>query len=278
MYRITKVLNHNTVLGVSMEDNREYMLMGKGIGFKKKISERLEVGPEVRIYSLNTASRQGNARQLVRSIAPEFLEIADEILDYAEKSLGNLDRNVILPMAGHIEYAVKRVRDLEEIRNPLTEDIRALFYSEYKVAGLAKKILMERMGLSISEDEIGYIALHIHSALEEEDVSQSMQMAWAVRECVSFVEEESCHKIDVTSLSYNRLMNHVRYMVARIVRKEHIPVDMNEYMSEKYPEAFEMACRICRHIASTLKYAIDDVEIGYLAMHIERVIKEEQKG
>ena len=40
MYRITKVLNHNTILAVRVEDNQECMIMGKGVGFGKKISER----------------------------------------------------------------------------------------------------------------------------------------------------------------------------------------------------------------------------------------------
>ena len=38
MYRITKVLNHNTILAVRVEDNQECMIMGKGVGFGKKIT------------------------------------------------------------------------------------------------------------------------------------------------------------------------------------------------------------------------------------------------
>ena len=40
MYRISKVLNHNTVIGIHADDNQEYLMMGKGIGFGKKVSER----------------------------------------------------------------------------------------------------------------------------------------------------------------------------------------------------------------------------------------------
>ena len=42
-----------------------------------------------------------------------------------------------------------------------------------------------------------------------------MQGARAIRECVTLVEQQTGMKIDVMSLAYNRLMNHVRYMVAR---------------------------------------------------------------
>ena len=52
MYRIIKTLNHNAILALNMEDNQEYILLGKGIGFGKKVSERVEALEDVRIYSL----------------------------------------------------------------------------------------------------------------------------------------------------------------------------------------------------------------------------------
>ena len=42
MFRVKKVLNHNTLIGIDMKDSQEYLLIGKGIGFGRKVSERLE--------------------------------------------------------------------------------------------------------------------------------------------------------------------------------------------------------------------------------------------
>ena len=52
MFRIKKVLNHNTVIAIGMEDSREYLLIGKGIGFGKRISERMEAPEGCTVYSL----------------------------------------------------------------------------------------------------------------------------------------------------------------------------------------------------------------------------------
>ena len=60
MYRINKVLNHNAVVAVDEEGTNEYLLIGRGIGFGKKISERVVTGPEVNIYSLKPASERGD--------------------------------------------------------------------------------------------------------------------------------------------------------------------------------------------------------------------------
>ena len=56
-------------------------------------------------------------------------------------------------------------------------------------------------------------------------------------------------KIDVLSLSYNRLMNHVRYMIVRAIKGEKLKMSLNDYMSVKYPSEFNMAKTICDEIA-----------------------------
>ena len=244
MYRITKVLNHNTILAVRVEDNQECMIMGKGVGFGKKISERIEVREEDTVYFLKEPTERGNARDIIKSVSPDCLEIANEVLNEAEKIFGKIDRSILFPMADHIAYAVKRIRNHEQISNPLTEDIRALFHMEYKAAQCVAPILKKQFQVEVDEDEIGYIALHVHSAIEDEKVSQAMQIALVVRECVSLVEEEMGRKINVMSLSYNRLMNHVRYMAARVLKKESLKLSMNDYMKVKFPESYKIAEKV----------------------------------
>lgn len=275
MYRIKKVLNHNAVIVIHPENNKEYMIMGKGIGFGKKVSERISERPGDTVYSLQESTDRGDARELAKTVSPECLEIADAILNEAETVFRKIDRSILFPMADHIEFAVKRVKNHEQISNPLTEDIRVLFHMEFKVAQSIVPILQQRMGIQIEDDEVGYIALHIHSAIEDEKVSQAMQMAQAVRECISLVENEIGKPIDVMSLSYNRLMNHIRYMVARVISGEKLKVNMNDYMGIKFPQAFQMAKTICDQIGNNLRCELNEVEIGYLAMHIERVTSSE---
>ena len=53
MFRIKKVLNHNSVIAIGEGDNREYLVIGKGIAFGKKITERIEAGAEDAVYSLH---------------------------------------------------------------------------------------------------------------------------------------------------------------------------------------------------------------------------------
>lgn len=275
MFRISKVLNHNAVLAVSAEDNTEYLIMGKGLGFGKKVSERIETTENDRIYTLAQQTGRGAAKELAKTISPEYLEITNELLDSAEEVFGKLDRNILFPLADHIEFAVKRIYQHEEISNPLTGDIRVLFHMEYKAAEKLSEILKNRMDITIHEDEIGYVALHIHSAACDSNVSEAMQTAAAVRKCITFLEESMGRSISVMSLSYNRMMNHIRYMVFRTLKGEHLKLNMNDYMAIRYPESYEIARQVCEQLGKELHHELEEVEIGYLAMHIERICESE---
>lgn len=275
MYRVSKVLNNNGVIAIDMDENKEYVILGKGVGFGKKVSQRFDKPEGCTTYRLEQETERGSAKELVKGIEPEYLEIADAILTESQKVFGDsIDRGILFPLADHISFAVARIRRNEQISNPLTEDIKVLFYSEFKVAETLKTILRERLQIEIDDHEVGYVALHIHSAIGDEKVSVAMQTARAVRECIDMLEKATGKPIDVLSLSYNRLMNHMKYMVARASTGEKLNLDMNEYMLDQYPQAYKVATDICKNLEGCIGHNLDETETRYLAMHIQRVYKD----
>jgi len=97
-------------------------------------------------------------------------------------------------------------------------------------------------------------------------------------ERIEMIEKETGKKIDVISLSYNRLMNHIKYMVARAMTGEDLRINMNEYIESKFPEAYMTAKKVCDMLGKSIGKELDEMEIGYLAMHIERIYREEIKA
>lgn len=276
-YRITKILNHNSFMGIESKNDQECLIMGKGVAFGKKVGQTVSVTADSRVYSLKELTDRGEAREIIKSVSPLCLELANEVLDQAEEEFGKVDRSILFTMADHLDFAVRRIQNGEQISNPLTDDIRIMFYKEYKVAGCIRDLLKEKLGIRIDEHEIGYIALHVHAAIVDENVSQAMEIARTVRECICMVEEETGKSIDVMSLSYNRLMNHVRYMVARAIHGEKLKMSLNDYMSVKFPGPYMTDEKICRKMEKSLKLPIPDIEIGYLAMHLERMMDREEE-
>lgn len=274
MYRVEKVLNHNVILAIKEEDKQEYLIMGKGIGFGRKTAERIEIEPEVKVYSLVDVKNAKDTTSSVKEIGPVYLEAASMLLDEAEKQIGKVDRSVLIPLADHIDFAVRRIKEQGEISNPLSCDIQVLFHMEYKVAEKILPFLKENSDVVMSESELGYIALHIHSAIAEQNVASSMQVARCVRECVGLIEQEIKQKIPVTTLSYNRLMNHVRYMVLRAEQGEEIKLNMNDYMELRFKKSYAIATYVCDEMGKILHKKLHEHELGYLAVHIQRCIEE----
>ena len=274
MYRVEKVLNHNVVLAIYEEDKQEYLIMQKGIGFGKKTAERFEIDEEVQIYSLKNIKNKKETTSSVKEIEPIYLEVANMLLDETEKRIGKVERSVLIPLADHIDFAVRRLKEQGEISNPLASDIKALFHMEYKIAESIVPFLEEHAKVVMTESEIGYIALHIHSAIAEQNVVSSMQVARCVRECIDLIEKEIQQTIPVMTLSYNRLMNHVRYMILRVEQNEEIKISMNDYMELRFKKSYGIATYVCDEMSKILRVKLHENEIGYLAMHIQRCMEE----
>ena len=259
------------MLAVKDKSAREYLIVGKGVGFGKKITQSVEPTEEDSLYELTQTRDRGPAKDIVKSIEPEYLEIANTLLDDAEHEFGHIDRSILFPMADHIAFAVKRMENAEQISNPLNDDIRVMFYKEYKIAENIRHILKDKKQIDIIDDEIGYITLHIHTSLNNSKVSDAMEMAAAVRKCATFIEEKIGKHIDVTTMAYNRLMNHIRHMVSRAATGEKLKVDLNQFIEKNYPESFALAGEICNELGKDLNHEFLDNETGYLAIHIEQI-------
>lgn len=270
MYRLSKVLNNNGVLAFDTETAREVIILGNGIGFGKHAGERVESFPGARLYALVNQKREASALKIVNGIDPVFLEVTGRIIEAAELRFGEINRDILLPLADHIALAVKRAMEGKELPNPFTPDIRALFPEEYQAALEGQKIIREQTGYVISEDEVGYITLHIHSALSDEDVAQAMDTARLVKESLEMIEVGLGMEFPASSLGCNRIMTHIRYMIARVRKGERVNLDMEDYVKEKFPEAYRLAEKVCVKLEKDLGRKVAAEEAGFLGLHIQR--------
>ena len=271
MYKILRVLNNSGVLVMDLDTKQEITFIGKGIGFGKRVSENVESFEDSKAYFFEKENPRGNSIQMIKSLDGVYIEIAGNIIEEAEKVFENVDNNILLPLADHIAFAIKRMKDNMEIRNPFANELELLFEKEYGVALKGKDIIKSKLGIDISNDEVGYITLHVHSAVTSDDISDGIDTALIVKESMKMIEKYVPYKLEIESLSYVRLMTHIKYMIARLKIGEKPNIDMSQYIIENFPNSYNIACKVCDFISKKLDKSITDIEKSYLAIHIERI-------
>ncbi len=271
MVVIKKVLNNNAVLAFDLEEKREVIFLGKGVGFNKKIAMTDETPGGIKKYYLDKDTEKGLSADLIKNVAPLYLEIADEIIKAGEAKFAKLDPHILLPLADHIAFAIDRIETGIFFENPFTNDIRFLYEHEFEVALIGQAVIAEKTGFTISDDEVGYIALYLHSAISNTRVSQSMNVAIIIGEAIKQIEQDCSMSIETGSFAYARLMYHFRFMISRVMTNEKLNSDMIDYTKTHLPYAFLVATSVCQKLASELGKPFSEREVSYLALHIERI-------
>lgn len=271
MYQVVKVLNNNGILAKCLDSSAEHIFLGKGIGFHKKTGETFESIPDAKVYVIKEGFKTEDRLSVLNNIDPIYLDIANEIILAAEEKFGPLDNNILLPLADHIAFSIERQKNGLEILNPLNLDIQILFSEEYQVASKAVEIIKRYTGITIKEDEIGYITMHIHSALTREHLRKSMSIVLMVERFINNIEKKYHIQIDKESLSYSRLLTHIKYMIVRVLKKEELQVDITPYVKSEFSESYAISQELCHDLGKDLSCTFGETEVSYLAIHIERV-------
>ena len=271
MFKILKVLNNNGILVMDLDRKQEFIFLGKGVGFGKKINQNIKKIENAKAYLFTEEQSRQDSIHTIKSISPVFIEIAGGIIEEAEKTFGEVDSNILLPLADHMAFAIKRMKEGIELKNPFSKDIKVLFEEEYHVAEKGRELLKEKIGIEINDDEVGYITLHVHTALTREHVVQSMDIARMIQEGVQTIEQALGERLDADTISYTRLLTHMKFMILRVINEEKLRLDMTDYVLENFSDSFDLAKRICQEFEKNIQKPFPNIEISYFAIHIERV-------
>ncbi|EHI97791.1 transcriptional antiterminator, BglG [Clostridium sp. DL-VIII] len=262
---------NNNIVSVKMNE-KERVLFGKGIGFGKKLGDVIEKGTEVeKIFVIEDDDNLRNFKQVIENVDEEFLILCEKMISYIEAELKeNLDERIHIALVDHLNFALKRLSNNEEIENPFIVEIKALYPKEYKLGEKVSEILQNETKVSIPMGEIGFIALHIHSARNSGKVSNTIKNTYLINSIIGFIEEKLGIQIDKTSLDYARFLTHLKFAIKRIAADISIKNDFIKEIKSKYKLSYKIAKGVSNILIDRLEKDIAEDEIAYLAMHIER--------
>ncbi|WP_086313011.1 BigG family transcription antiterminator [Enterococcus sp. 7F3_DIV0205] len=272
--KIKKVLNQNAVLVV--DDGQEKVAVGKGVGFNKKKNDLLFPQQVERMFVMEPEGLK-KLQVLLSQIDERYFFVTEEIIAHAETVLGEkLNEHINIGLSDHIAFAAENIQNNIIVRNKLLNEIEILYTEEFSIAQWAVDYLTQTLGIPFSYDEAGYIAIHIHSARSgRTDNSKSIREVTIVSEIIHLIEQELGINIhdEKMSLSYSRLVNHLRLFIHRFQQSQYAVLDdeILDVVRKKYAESYEISKKVQVLLMRNFHYQVPNEELGYLAIHIERL-------
>ena len=272
-FRIEKVLNNN-VLIASHPTYDEVVLIGKGIEFGKKKGDVIEQKDVEKWFILKNEREQEQYKKLLPHVDEEFIGLMNDIIHHIRtRTNSSLNEHIHVALTDHILFAIKRLEQGMDIKNPFLVETKSLYPLEYDVATEVVNMLNERLHIQLPEGEIGFIALHIHSALTNHQLSEVNQHSQLISRLVSVVEEQLNIRIDRESIHYLRFVRHLRYAIERVKKGEKIeePKKLSNILKETYPLCYNLSWKIIKIMQQTLQLPVDEAEAVYLTLHLQRL-------
>lgn len=273
-YRIERVLNNNAVVSLNQK-NEEIIITGPGIAFGKKYGGFIHSDKVDKIYKLDKKEDTSKLMDLFKSIPNEYIEIVDKVLQHARSKGLILKDTLYLALADHIHSALERYKQGIVFENKLLWEIKNIYHEEFAIANETISMIKNVSGIELPEDEAAFIALHIVNAEADYDMQDISLMTKRTRDILKIIEMHFSKQVDKDSLSYHRLLTHIRYFVNRVLKKEELKVKDDttifQNLKQLYPNSVKCINKIANYLDINEHYLLKDMERLYLLLHISRL-------
>lgn len=278
---IEKVINNNVVTAID-ESNQEVVLMGKGIGFQAKAGDQILQTKVEKKFVLLDKAEIGKFEEVVSAIPMEHLDVCVEIINYATEILGKrLSSSIYISLTDHINFALERYKTGIIFDNPLAQEVRSFYRSEYLVGEYAVRMIESKLNVQLPSDEAASIAMHFLNAEYNSSMNDTMHITTIIREALMLVEKHLDIKLDDSEINCARFIAHLKFMAFRMLHEEEVLQQEEEYNNmviSLYPEAYFIANEIARYTKEKYNYTMKIDELVNMTIHIRRIQKNVEKG
>ncbi|MFQ3546242.1 PRD domain-containing protein [Halobacillus rhizosphaerae] len=270
---IKKVLNNNVIIA-EHPSYKEVVLIGKGIGFNRKKDEAISFAKADKTFLLSDEKEKEQYMNLLPHIDESLIDFMNDILIYVEKRMGQeLNEHIHVALTDHIAFAINRAKNNMQFSNPFLMEIESLYPKEYQIAMEVVTMAYDHMGIQFPEGEVGFIALHIHSAVTDKTLREINRHNQLISQLVTIIENNMGLTIDKNSVDYHRLVQHLHRVIDRIHHEESIgdEVRLANMLKQEYPVCYNLAWKLIKVMQKQLNKSVDESEAIYLTIHLQRL-------
>ena len=267
--KVIKNINNNVAQCVDSK-GREVVVFGKGVGFYKN-------GEDIPLDKINRTfyNIKDSDYGIIRSIPTKVINTAIAIVDSVSDKLSLVfPSSSAIALADHLQFAIERKDKNIYLPQPLIQDIMQLYPDEMNAAMDALEIIRRMTGVRLPRQEAGTIAMHfINDRIKENE--KNINTDDYIEEITEIIEKEFSKKIDRNSFNYSRFVTHLDYLIRRLMNSEQIESQNKEIydqVREKYKESVECANKIKDYLYDKFHIEINNEELLYLSIHINRLI------
>lgn len=269
-YTIKKVLNNNVL--ICQHQNDEVVVIGKGLGFKMKPGMTID-NPETieKVFTLQNKSDQDHYKMLIKQIDEHVLRV---VIDSVQMILSYFDLNnkesFIVALTDHLIFAFKRLQNNQLITNPFLSETKYSYPEAYKIAKRVVARINSELDVDFPEDEVGFIALHIASQIDDVNIQDTQKVAQLIKNIVTLIEHDLNVNVSTSSIQYQRFVRHIHFLLQRLRKDEHSTIDLNfeNLLKAQYPLCYNVAVKTSQMVQSQINSQLYSAEIAYLTLHI----------
>lgn len=274
---IRRILTNNAVVALT-DSQKEKIVCGKGIAYKKKVGEIIDVSLINQTFILENDESLSRFEQLLKDVPLEYIELAKEIVEMSELQFAKkFNDSMVVTLSDHLYLAIKRYDEGVVISNALLWDIKNFYEIEYEIGVKGLEKIKQKFDIELPEDEAGFIALHIVNAqLDDTNMENIYKVTKVIQEITTIVKYHFSIEFNASSAYYYRFVTHLKFFALRLLtNKKYTENDENELLDlvkEKYLLAYQCAMKINEFLMKKYDYVLQNDEILYLTIHIHRVV------
>lgn len=275
--KIIKVINNNTVC-VLDDKGKEQIISGKGIGFGKKYGDAPDTSKIQKMYLVTDSALRKRLIECLTEIPYEHIKLTADLVDYITSHIDSpLNESLIITLSDHISFAIQRKENGMEFTNPLMDAIHDCFPKELALGKHCVEEINQRLGVQLSDDESGFIAMHIINARMGTDMGQIPDITKMVNGCAEIADASFSGRIDKTTIAYERFLVHLKFLAKRLFRSQELPnvlsrdEDLLMLVKSKFKKPYRCAKSMQDYILKNYAKTISEDEVLALALHLKKI-------
>lgn len=193
MLQVEWVVGSNIVLVWLYQNIKEYVLIGKGLGFVFKVESIVQVDDlwiEKRFW-LEDWEEWGQVQELMKDLDFNVIDIFDWIICFiVDQFFGKLNDNIYFVFLSYIQFILYCICNGMEILNFFFMEIKFSFLKEFEFVLEVVVMIGEVFGVEVLEDEVGFLIYYVYFFVNYVFVGQLVKVFNVISKFQFIIEDE----------------------------------------------------------------------------------------